>query len=84
MFHYENSYYIPNTLVHAWSCKTNLPSNTAFRGFGGPQGMFAGEHIIRDVAHTLGRDPIEIGKKLQQRQPTSDFMRHSFSVCICS
>lgn len=38
MFHFENSYYIPNAYVLGYSCKTNLPSNTAFRGFGGPQG----------------------------------------------
>lgn len=63
MFHFENAYYIPNARVHAWSCKTNLPSNTAFRGFGGPQGMFAGEHIIRDVARVLGKDVIEIVEK---------------------
>lgn len=62
MFHYENAYFIPNACVRAWSCKTNLPSNTAFRGFGGPQGMFAGEHIIRHVAHVLGKDVTEIGK----------------------
>lgn len=60
MFHFENAYYIPNTCVRAWSCKTNLPSNTAFRGFGGPQGMFAGEHIVRHVAHVLGKDYMEI------------------------
>lgn len=62
MFHYENAYYIPNACVRAWSCKTNLPSNTAFRGFGGPQGMFAGEHIVRDVARALGKDVTEIGE----------------------
>lgn len=62
MFHFENAYHIPNSCVLAWSCKTNLPSNTAFRGFGGPQGMFAGEHIIRHVAEFLGKDVIEIGK----------------------
>jgi len=39
-------------------CKTNLPSNTAFRGFGGPQGMFFIENAIRDVADTLGK-PLE-------------------------
>ncbi|XP_055300085.1 xanthine dehydrogenase isoform X3 [Sitodiplosis mosellana] len=63
MFHFENAYHIPNSCVLAWSCKTNLPSNTAFRGFGGPQGMYAGEHIIRHVAETLGRDVIEIVEK---------------------
>lgn len=61
MFHFENAYRIPNSKVIAYSCKTNLPSNTAFRGFGGPQGMFAGEHIIRDVADVLGKDVVEIG-----------------------
>lgn len=35
MFHYENACYIPNSLVLGWSCRTNIPSNTAFRGFGG-------------------------------------------------
>lgn len=64
MFHFENAYNIPNASVQAWSCKTNLPSNTAFRGFGGPQGMFAGEHIIRHVAQVLGKDVTEIGKIL--------------------
>lgn len=60
MFHFENSYFIPIVRVHAWVCRTNLPSNTAFRGFGGPQGMFAGEHIVRQVAHALRRDYIEV------------------------
>ncbi|XP_065371332.1 xanthine dehydrogenase [Calliphora vicina] len=62
MFHFENCYKIPNIKVGGWVCKTNLPSNTAFRGFGGPQGMFAGEHIIRDVARILGKDYLEIMK----------------------
>lgn len=60
MFHFENAYHIPNSYVLGYSCKTNLPSNTAFRGFGGPQGMFAGEHIVRDVAYALGKDVMEI------------------------
>lgn len=62
MFHYSNSYLIPNARVQAWCCKTNLPSNTAFRGFGGPQGLFVGEHIVRDVAHALGKSEIEIAE----------------------
>lgn len=60
MYHFENCYRIPNIKVGGWVCKTNLPSNTAFRGFGGPQGMFAGEHIIRDVARILKKDYLEI------------------------
>lgn len=62
MFHFENAYHIPNARVRGWACKTNLPSNTAFRGFGGPQGMFAGEHIIRDVAKAVGKSFEEVGK----------------------
>nr|AAA29022.1 xanthine dehydrogenase (Xdh) [Drosophila pseudoobscura] len=60
MYHFENCYRIPNVRVGGWVCKTNLPSNTAFRGFGGPQGMFAGEHIIRDVARIVGRDVLDV------------------------
>ncbi|XP_023299280.2 xanthine dehydrogenase [Lucilia cuprina] len=62
MYHFENCYKIPNIKVGGWVCKTNLPSNTAFRGFGGPQGMFAGEHIIRDIARILNKDYLEIMK----------------------
>ncbi|XP_030369374.1 xanthine dehydrogenase [Scaptodrosophila lebanonensis] len=60
MHHFENCYRIPNVRVGGWVCKTNLPSNTAFRGFGGPQGMFAAEHIIRDVARIVGRELLEV------------------------
>ncbi|XP_055712737.1 xanthine dehydrogenase [Phlebotomus papatasi] len=62
MYHILNAYYVPNALVLGWVCKTNLPSNTAFRGFGGPQGMFVGEHIIRDIARTVNRDYVEIAE----------------------
>ncbi|XP_011496328.1 PREDICTED: xanthine dehydrogenase [Ceratosolen solmsi marchali] len=62
MFHFENSYKIPAVKVYGYLCKTNLPSNTAFRGFGGPQGMFAAEHIIRHIADYLGRDVIQISE----------------------
>ncbi|KAH8352695.1 hypothetical protein KR084_005743 [Drosophila pseudotakahashii] len=60
MFHFENCYRIPNVRVVGRLCKTNLASNTAFRGFGGPQGMFAGEHIIRDVARIVARDVVDV------------------------
>ncbi|KAG7306042.1 hypothetical protein JYU34_008617 [Plutella xylostella] len=60
MFHFENAYYIPNVEVTAYVCKTNLPSNTAFRGFGGPQGMFGAEVMARHIAHKLGKSPEEI------------------------
>ena len=63
LFHCTNSYYIPNVKATAISCKTNLPPNTAFRGFGGPQGMFVIESAIFKAAEQMGIDPAEIQKK---------------------
>uniref|UniRef100_A0A3Q2TXX1 Xanthine dehydrogenase n=1 Tax=Fundulus heteroclitus TaxID=8078 RepID=A0A3Q2TXX1_FUNHE len=51
LFHMENSYSIPNVHGQGFICRTNLPSNTAFRGFGGPQGLMVAEAWITDVAH---------------------------------
>ncbi|MEO6546726.1 MAG: molybdopterin cofactor-binding domain-containing protein [Ferruginibacter sp.] len=60
LFHATNSYFIPNVTATAYSCRTNLPSNTAFRGFGGPQGMFVIESAIAKAADELGIDAMEI------------------------
>ncbi|MDJ0840516.1 MAG: molybdopterin-dependent oxidoreductase [Acidobacteriota bacterium] len=54
LFHFTNAYYIPNCRATAYSCRTNLPPNTAFRGFGGPQGMFVIEAAIAHAARELG------------------------------
>ena len=54
LFHCTNSYFIPNVTATAYSCRTNLPPNTAFRGFGGPQGMFVIESAIVHAADHLG------------------------------
>ena len=62
LFHCTNSYYIPNVKATAYSCKTNLPPNTAFRGFGGPQGMFVIESAIYQAAEKIGVHPNEIQK----------------------
>ena len=59
-FHFHNTYRIPNVRVEMGVMKTNLPSNTAFRGFGGPQGMMVGESIIRDIARVLKKDYLEV------------------------
>ncbi|HEB61600.1 MAG TPA: xanthine dehydrogenase [Bacteroidetes bacterium] len=53
LFHATNSYFIPNVKATLYSCKTNLPPNTAFRGFGGPQGMFVIESAIAKAAEEL-------------------------------
>ena len=63
LFHCTNSYYIPNVTATAYSCKTNLIPNTAFRGFGGPQGMFVIEAAIVKAAEQMGMDPIDIQRK---------------------
>ena len=63
LFHATNSYFIPNVKATAYSCRTNLPPNTAFRGFGGPQGMFVIESAIHKAASVLGVDPSVIQKK---------------------
>ena len=56
LFHCTNSYFIPNVTATAYSCRTNLPPNTAFRGFGGPQGMFVIESAMAHAADKLGVD----------------------------
>ncbi len=63
LFHATNAYHIPNIEVTAYSCKTNLPPNTAFRGFGGPQGMFVIEAALAQVAKSLGISTHIIQKK---------------------
>lgn len=52
--HIDNTYRIPNTYVRGRVCKTNTVSNTAFRGFGGPQGMFIAETYMEEIADQLG------------------------------
>lgn len=63
LFHANNSYYIPNTRITAHCCKTNLPPNTAFRGFGGPQGMFVIESAIDHAAQELNVQATDIQRK---------------------
>ena len=58
--HGNNAYYIPNVLFRGWPCRTNTVSNTAFRGFGGPQGMLVIETAIEHIARELGKSVDEI------------------------
>ena len=60
MFHIDNAYYIPNISIRGHVCKTNISSNTAFRGFGAPQGMMITEAMIEDVALKLHKSPQKI------------------------
>ena len=63
MFHSDNAYYVPEVKVVGHRVKTNTVSNTAFRGFGGPQGVLAIEHIIDQIARAVGRDPLDVRKE---------------------
>ncbi len=60
MFHCDNAYYLPDVTIDGLRCKTHTVSNTAFRGFGGPQGMMAMEAVIDAIAFHLGKDPLEV------------------------
>jgi xanthine dehydrogenase large subunit len=60
--HFDNAYYLKDVDILALCGKTNTQSNTAFRGFGGPQGAIAIEYIIDNIARELGRDPLDVRK----------------------
>jgi xanthine dehydrogenase large subunit len=60
MFHADNTYYLPAANIVSKRMKTNTVSNTAFRGFGGPQGMLAVERAIDAIAWSLGIDPLDV------------------------
>jgi len=62
MLHADNCYYLENVTITSHRCKTHTVSNTAFRGFGGPQGMMAIEHVVDEIARALGKDPLDVRK----------------------
>ena len=74
MFHADNGYFLGNATITSHRCKTHTASNTAFRGFGGPQGMMGIEQVIDAIARHLGKDPLEIRKlqSLRQDRPQCD------------
>lgn len=60
LFHADNAYHIPNARIRGRACRTNLPPNTAFRGFGAPQGVFVIESIMSRIARELKLDPLDL------------------------
>ena len=60
LFHADNAYYYPDVRLVSRPMKTNTVSNTAFRGFGGPQGVIAAERIIEEISFALNKDPLDI------------------------
>ncbi|HTI95743.1 MAG TPA: xanthine dehydrogenase molybdopterin binding subunit [Rudaea sp.] len=74
MAHADNAYFLENVRVESRRCFTNKPSNTAFRGFGGPQGMVGIEEVIEQIARALGKDPLAVRKinfyRIEERNVT--------------
>jgi xanthine dehydrogenase large subunit len=63
VFHCDNAYFLPSVRITSHRCKTNTVSNTAFRGFGGPQGMFAAEAVMAAIARRLDIDALDVRKR---------------------
>jgi xanthine dehydrogenase large subunit len=63
IFHADNAYFLQDVHIASYRCKTNTQSNTAFRGFGGPQGMIVIESILGDIARQLGLDPLAVRRR---------------------
>jgi xanthine dehydrogenase large subunit len=60
VYHLDNAYFLEHVEITSHRCKTHTVSNTAFRGFGGPQGMMVIEHIIDEIARSLRREPLDV------------------------
>lgn len=60
MFHSDNCYFLSNAEIKSHRYRTNTVSNTAFRGFGGPQGMLGVERMMDEIAFSVGRDPLDV------------------------
>jgi xanthine dehydrogenase large subunit len=79
--HFDNAYWLPHVAVHGYSARTNTQSNTAFRGFGGPQGALAIEYALDSIARHLGLDPLDVrrtnfyGRELRNVTPYGQKLR---------
>jgi xanthine dehydrogenase large subunit len=86
--HFDNAYWLPDVAMHGYSGKTNTQSNTAFRGFGGPQGAIAIENILDSIARTLGLDALDVrranyygqGQSTPYGQPVTDNVIHELTA----
>ena len=63
IFHSDNAYFLSDVEITSYRCKTHTQSHTAFRGFGGPQGMIVIEAILSDIARHLGLDPLDVRRR---------------------
>lgn len=71
LFHADSSYFYPHVHLTSKPLKTHTVSNTAFRGFGGPQGMLGAERFIEEIAYAIGKDPLDVRKLNFYGQPGS-------------
>ena len=76
IFHVDNAYFLQDVDITSYRCKLNTQSHTAFRGFGGPQGMIVTEAILGDIARHLGLDPLEVRRR---NLYSDEFCRADFS-----
>ncbi|MGD8204630.1 xanthine dehydrogenase molybdopterin binding subunit [Pantoea sp. FN0305] len=76
MFHADNAYYLGDARITGYRCRTNLASNTAYRGFGGPQGMVAIEQIIEAIARHRQLDPLTVRKRNYYGQQTRNITHY--------
>ena len=79
MFHAANAYYAPIVAIRTRRLRTDIASNTAFRGFGGPQGMLAIERVMDAIAHETGRDPLDV-RKANLLRPGADLTPYGMHV----
>jgi len=63
VFHADNGYFLEDVAIASYRCKLNTQSHTAFRGFGGPQGMIVIEKIMSDIARHIGLDPLDVRRR---------------------
>jgi len=80
LLHIDNAYYLENVLVENYLCKTNTSSSTAFRGFGGNQGMMAIENIIDQIATSLKKDPAEIRRRNFYQKKKKNITHYNMKV----
>ncbi|RZO49681.1 MAG: xanthine dehydrogenase molybdopterin binding subunit [Candidatus Pelagibacterales bacterium] len=80
LLHIDNAYYLENVLVENYLCKTNTASNTAFRGFGGNQGMMAIENIIDHIANSLKKDSAEIRRRNFYQKKKKNITHYNMKV----
>ncbi len=80
VFHADNAYFLEDVEIASYRCKLNVQSHTAFRGFGGPQGMIVMETIMGDIARRLGLDPLQVRQRNLYEVTTRNVTHYQMKV----